>query len=246
MIMGKDLIELIKSAKEGDKEATDILVKENMGLIRSILKRFLGRGYEAEDLFQIGAIGLIKAIRRFDLNYDVKFSTYAVPMIMGEIKRYIRDDGIIKVSRSIKELSYKVSAVRETLIRETGEEPTISQIAARMGISPEEVSVAIEATAKPDSLYAKIDDGSQEGQALIDRIESPTDYEKESVDKILISSMLKEFPEREQKIIILRYFRRKTQGEIAKMLGISQVQVSRIEKKVLLKMRERLKDSVNI
>ena len=246
MSMDKDLGNLIKLAKEGEEEATEILVKENMGLIRSIVKRFMGRGYETEDLFQIGAIGLIKAIRRFDLNYDVKFSTYAVPMIMGEIKRYIRDDGIIKVSRSIKELSYKVSSVREALIRETGEEPPISQIAKRMGISPEEVSVAIEATAKPDSLYATIDDGSQEGQALINRIENPTDYEKESVDKILISSMLKEFPEREQKIIILRYFRRKTQGEIAKMIGISQVQVSRIEKKVLLKMRERLKDGVNI
>ncbi len=224
----------------GDEEATNILVKENMGLIRLTLKRFLGRGYDAEDLFQIGAIGLIKAIRRFDLNYDVKFSTYAVPMIMGEIKRYIRDDGIIKVSRSIKELSYKVSSVRETLIRETGEEPTISQIAKKVGVTAEEVSTAIEATARPDSIYSTIDDGNQEGQALIDRIESPTNYEDETVDKILISSMLKDFPQREQKIIILRYFRRKTQAQIAAMLGISQVQVSRIEKKVLHKMREKL------
>ena len=244
--MGKNQKELIKLAKEGNEEATNTLVKAHSGLIHSSVRRFLGRGYEAEDLFQIGAIGLIKAIRRFDLDYEVQFSTYAVPMIMGEIKRYIRDDGIIKVSRSVKELSYKVASAREALIRESGEEPTISQIAERLGEKAEDVAIAIEAMQKPDSLYAKIDDGKGEGQALIDRIESPRNYENESIDKILISSMLKDFPIREQKIIILRYFRQKTQGEIAKMIGISQVQVSRIEKKVLTKMREKLESGVNL
>lgn len=234
--------ELIKRAKDGDEAATATLLRENTGLIRSSLKRFLGRGYESEDLFQVGAIGLIKAIRRFDLNYDVKFSTYAVPMIMGEIKRYIRDDGIIKVSRSIKELSSRAAAAREALIRETGEEPPISEIARRVGTTPEEVALAFDATARPDSLYAKTDDGGKEGQALIDRLESPENFEKKTVDRLLISSVLKDLPQREQKIIILRYFRRKTQAQIAELLGISQVQVSRIEKKVLLKMRNKLKE----
>ncbi len=233
---------LLKLAKDGDETATALLVEQNTGLIKSVLRRFLGRGYETEDLFQIGAIGLIKAIRRFDLSFDVQFSTYAVPMIMGEIKRYIRDDGIIKVSRSIKELSVKASSAREVLIREKGEEPTVSEIAEKIGATPEEVAAAFDATARPESLYAKADDGDKEGASLIDRLESPVNFEKNTVDKLLISSLLKDFPQREQKIIILRYFRQKTQSQIAETLGISQVQVSRLEKKILAKMREKLKE----
>ena len=233
---------LLKLAKEGDETATAVLVEQNTGLIKSVLRRFLGRGYEAEDLFQIGAIGLIKAIRRFDLSFDVQFSTYAVPMIMGEIKRYIRDDGIIKVSRNIKELSVKASSAREALIREKGEEPTVSEIAEKIGATPEEVAAAFDATARPESLYSKADDGDKEGASLIDRIESPVNFEKNAVDKLLISSLLKDFPQREQKIIILRYFRQKTQSQIAETLGISQVQVSRLEKKILAKMRGKLKE----
>lgn len=233
---------LLVRAREGDEEAKSLLVENNMGLIRSTVKRFLGRGYEAEDLFQVGAIGLIKAIDKFDLSYDVKFSTYAVPMIMGEIKRYIRDDGIIKVSRSLKELSCRAAAAREAIVRETGEEPGVMEIAKRVGVSAEEIAAAFDATARPESLYAKTDDGSHEGQALIDRLESTEDCETKVVDKLLISSALKDFPPREQKIIVLRYFRRKTQTQIAQILGISQVQVSRIEKKVLAQMKEKLKE----
>ena len=232
--------ELLILAKKGDNNAVSALLEQNTGLIKSVLRRFLGRGYEAEDLFQIGAIGLIKAIQRFDLSFDVKFSTYAVPMIMGEIKRYIRDDGIIKVSRSIKELSVKAASAREALIREKGEEPTISEIAKKIGATPEDIATAFEATSQPDSLYAKVDDGDKEGASLIDRIESPVNFEKTTVDKLLISSLLKDFPQRAQKIIILRYFRQKTQSQIAQSLGISQVQVSRLEKKILSKMREKL------
>ena len=235
-----DIQELLTRAKSGDEEAKELIVENNISLIRCTVKRFLGRGHDAEDLFQVGAIGLIKAIDKFDSSYDVKFSTYAVPMIMGEIKRYIRDDGIIKVSRSLKELSVRAAAAREALVRETGGEPSVSEIARRVGVSPEEVALAFDATARPESLYATTDDGSREGQALIDRVESPDDCENGVVNKILISSALKDFPPREQKIIILRYFRRKTQTQIAKQLGISQVQVSRIEKKVLAAMKEKI------
>ncbi len=242
--MNKELnqYELIARAKNGDEEAKAFLVENNIGLIRCTVKRFLGRGHDAEDLFQVGAIGLIKAIEKFDPSFDVRFSTYAVPMIMGEIKRYIRDDGIIKVSRSIKELSVRAAAAREVLIRETGEEPKIGDIAKRVGVSAEEVAAAFDATARPDSLYASTDDGNKEGQALIDRVECPENYEAEIVDRLLIASALKDFPPREQKIIMLRYYRRKTQSQIADMLGISQVQVSRIEKKVLAKMKEKIEE----
>lgn len=242
--MGRDYnqYELIARAKKGDEEAKALLVENNMGLIHCTVKRFLGRGHESEDLFQVGAIGLIKAIEKFDVSFDVKFSTYAVPMIMGEIKRYIRDDGIIKVSRNIKELSFRAAAAREALRGETGEEPKICDIAKKVGVTPEEIAVAFDATAKPESLYAVSDDGSHEGRALIDRIENPEDCEGKIVDKLLISSALKDFPKREQKIIMLRYYRRKTQSQIAKMLGISQVQVSRIEKKVLAQMKEKIKE----
>lgn len=234
--------ELLTRVKSGDEEAKALLVEENMGLVRSVAKRFFGRGHEAEDLLQIGVIGLIKAIEKFDTNFDVRFSTYAVPLIMGEIKRYIRDDGIIKVSRSLKELAYRIAAEREALRGETGDEPKICDIAQRMGVSSEEIAAAISATAQIESLYATIDDGSREGTALLDRIESPTDCEGEIVDRLLISSAIKELPKREQKIIMLRYYRQKTQSQIAELMGISQVQVSRIEKKVLQKMKEKLAD----
>lgn len=240
--MEKDFGELIARARDGDAAATEKLVEGNTGLIRCIVKRFLGRGYEAEDLFQVGAIGLIKAIKKFDLTYQVKFSTYAVPMIMGEIKRYMRDDGMIKVSRSLKELAAKAAAAREAIIRDTGEEPALSEVAARIGVSPEEIASALDATARPESIYATADDGNREGQALIDRIESPENCENNVINKILLSSALKEFPPREQKIIVLRYFRQKTQTQIAQILGISQVQVSRIEKRVLSELREKISE----
>ncbi len=232
--------ELIIRARSGDEEAKALLIENNMGLIHCTVKRFLGRGHEGEDLFQVGAIGLIKAIEKFDMSFDVKFSTYAVPMIMGEIKRYIRDDGIIKVSRGIKELSARAGAAREALTRETGEEPGICEIAKRVGVSAEEVAAAFDATARPESLYAATDDGNHEGQALIDKVENSEDCESEIVNRLLLSSALQEFPKREQKIIMLRYYRGKTQSQIAKLLGISQVQVSRIEKKVLSQMKDKI------
>lgn len=236
----KDFESLKKRADCGEQEALEQIFENNVGLVRSIVKRFSGRGTEPEDLFQIGSMGLVKAIKKFDLSYNVKFSTYAVPMIMGEIKRFLRDDGIIKVSRSLKELSMKAASVKENLTRELGYEPTVKEIAERVGVSPEELSCAIEAAAKPESIYSVGDNGSNESMALIDKLEAPEDIEKNITDKLLIDKMLSEYPEREQKILKLRYYMGKTQSEIAEKLGISQVQVSRIEKRLLYDMRRKI------
>lgn len=235
-----DVKQLLRLAKEGDSAAQDRLVESNVGLVWSSVKRFHNRGHEAEDLFQIGCIGLIKAIQKFDESYDVKFSTYAVPMIIGEIKRFIRDDGIIKVSRSLKELSVKAMTVKEMLMRETGEEPTVHEIARQLDVSPEELATALEAGTRPESLYYRTDDGTQEGKALIDKLENPKDYESNIINKVILKDAIESFGEREQKIILLRYFKQNTQAQIAEMLGISQVQVSRLEKKILLQLREKI------
>ncbi|MBQ9757761.1 MAG: SigB/SigF/SigG family RNA polymerase sigma factor [Clostridia bacterium] len=232
---------LIEKAKNGDLNARNIIVEENIGLVRSVLKRFSGRGHETEDLFQIGCIGLIKAIEKFDPGFEVKFSTYAVPMIIGEIKRFIRDDGIIKVSRSLKELALKAMSLQEIIRREQNKEPTVRELAEKLGVGTEELATALEAGIKPESLYAEPKDEGKEGKALIDRLESSRDCEKEIVNRILVQELLEDFDEREKKIIVFRYFKQKTQAQIAKQLGISQVQVSRIEKKVLTLMREKMK-----
>ncbi len=234
---------LLKLAAAGDRDAREQLIAQNTGLVHSVVKRFIGRGQETEDLFQVGCIGLIKAVQKFDLRFGVKFSTYAVPMIMGEIKRFIRDDGMIKVSRSLKETAAKATAVKEKLTKKNGEEPTLGCIAEALGITPAELSVAMEAGVRPESLYAVTDDGSRENRPLIERLEEKTDYESAVVDKLTLAQLLSEFSPRDQTIIRMRYFDQKTQSQIAKMLGISQVQVSRIEKKLLLKMRASLTGS---
>ncbi len=231
---------LLPRAAQGDKEAQNLLIQQNTGLVHSVVQRFLNRGQEAEDLFQVGCIGLIKAVQKFDCSYGVKFSTYAVPMILGEIKRFIRDDGIIKVSRSLKETASRAMAVREHLTAQTGKEPTISEIAKQLGVATADLSAALEASIRPESLYAAADDGSRENRPLLDRLESDIDYETTIVNKITLGQLLSDFTPREQTILCLRYFKQKTQTQIAASLGISQVQVSRIEKKLLLKMREKL------
>ncbi|MCI5892636.1 MAG: SigB/SigF/SigG family RNA polymerase sigma factor [Clostridiales bacterium] len=232
--------ELLIRIENGDKKAKEEIIENNVGLVRSVIKRFSGRGHEAEDLFQIGCIGLIKAVDKFDRSFDVAFSTYAVPMIIGEIKRFIRDDGIIKVSRAYKDISAKAAAVRERLMSESGNEPTLSQIADELGITPQELSTALEAVMRPESLYAKTDDGKSESREMVDKIECDIDYEEKIENRIMLSEAFDGIDEREKLIIYMRYFKQRTQSEIAAMLGISQVQVSRLEKKVLLKMREKL------
>jgi RNA polymerase sporulation-specific sigma factor len=189
--MGKfsdiNTVELIEKAKNGDKEAQSIMVEQNMGLVWSIARRFQNRGYDLEDLFQIGCIGLIKAINKFDTSFNVKFSTYAVPMIIGEVKRFIRDDGLIKVSRSLKETSNKIKITKEVMLKELGREPSVTEIAERLDITPEEIAMALGATYAPEYLYNSISEGDNSPILLIDRVESeayPT--ESELIDKITL------------------------------------------------------------
>lgn len=230
----------IEMAHNGDKEARDKLVMDNVGLIWSIVRRFSGKGYELEDLFQIGSIGLMKAIDKFDLSYDVKFSTYAVPMITGEIKRFLRDDGMIKVSRSVKELGMKVGMVRENLSGALGREPTIEEIAAELKVSSEEVAASLEAGAEVESLYKTFGKEDENGACLMDRIEEKTDREEALLNRIVLKELLSSLGEKERDIIVRRYFYNQTQSAIAADLNISQVQVSRLEKKILKQMREKL------
>jgi RNA polymerase sporulation-specific sigma factor len=233
-------LELIASAQSGDKRARDQLVEENMGLIWSIVRRFTGRGHEMEDLFQIGSIGLLKAIDKFDNGFDVKFSTYAVPMITGEIKRFLRDDGIIKVSRSLKETANKVRITREILNNKLGREPTIEELSEETGIEIEDIVMAMESNAEVESLYKTIYQGDGNAIFLIDKLEETVDENEDMLNKMVLKEVLDSLEVQEREIIELRYFKDKTQTEIAKKIGISQVQVSRLEKKILKTMRERL------
>lgn len=232
--------ELIKQSQDGDKYATDTIVEENMGLVWSVVKKFTNRGYDPEDLFQIGAIGLIKCINKFDLTYEVKFSTYAVPMIVGEIKRFLRDDGLIKISRPIKEIAQKAKYKTEEIMQQTGQQPTVSQLAAALEVEQEDLILALDASKEVESLYATIYQGDGSPIYLIDKIDHSDSGEANIVDVIALKEVIKTLKPKEQEIINLRYFSEKTQTEIAKLVGISQVQVSRIEKKVLGNIRTQL------
>lgn len=232
--------ELIESAHKGDKQARDILITENMGLIWSIVRRFSGRGYEIEDLFQIGSIGLIKAVDKFDTSFDVRFSTYAVPMITGEIKRFLRDDGIIKVSRTLKETVVKVQRAKEQITKLDGHEPTIEEISKEIGVISEEIVMALEASSEIESLYKTIYQGDGNSILLIDKIEEDKNAHETLINEMVLKDLIKLLTPKEQKIIEMRYFEEKTQTDIAKELGISQVQVSRLEKRILARMREAL------
>ncbi|MTK10377.1 MAG: RNA polymerase sporulation sigma factor SigF [Hungatella sp.] len=235
-----ETMRLIQMAHDGDKAARDRLVTENFGLIWSIVRRFTGRGYEPEDLFQIGSIGLMKAIDKFDLSYEVRFSTYAVPMITGEIKRFLRDDGIIKVSRSIKEMGMKVKNVREELVYRFGREPTVEEIAGEIGASKEEVAASIEAGAEVESLYRSVNKNDENSLLLIDKIEEESSAQEELLNRMVLRELLTDLSDKDREIIIRRYYYNETQSQIADKLGISQVQVSRLEKKILKQMREKL------
>lgn len=235
-----ETMRLIQMAHDGDKGARDRLVTDNFGLVWSIVRRFTGRGYDPEDLFQIGSIGLMKAIDKFDLSYDVKFSTYAVPMITGEIKRFLRDDGMIKVSRSIKELGLKVKNVREELVYRLEREPTIEEIAGEIGASKEEVAASIEAGAEVGSLYQSVNKNDENSILLIDKIEEESSAQEELLNQMVLRDLLCALSDKDREIIIRRYYYNETQSQIADRLGISQVQVSRLEKKILKQMREKL------
>lgn len=231
---------LIAKAHQGDKEARNTLVEENIGLVYTIVRRFLGRGIEMEDLVQIGSIGLIKAIDKFDLSFEVRFSTYAVPMIAGEIKRFLRDDGMIKVSRPLKELAAKTGAARERLEFSLGREPTIEELAREVGASREEVAASLEAGAEVESIYRPVGRDDENGGCLMDRIAEKNSENDRVLNRMVLTALLKDLGEQEQQIILKRYFENKTQTVIASELGISQVQVSRLEKKILRQLRERM------
>ena len=233
-------IALIQKSHEGDEEARAQIVEENTGLVWCIVRRFAGRGTEMEDLFQIGSIGLLKAIDKFDLSYDVKFSTYAVPMITGEIKRFLRDDGIIKVSRSIKENSYKCMLASEKLKTVLNREPTLEEISEETGIGIEDIIVTLGANETVESIYKTVYQKDGNEICLLDKLEGKDNYSDRVVDNVVVRELIAELSEREQKIIKMRYFDDYTQTQVADILGISQVQVSRLEKKILVKMRNNL------
>lgn len=234
----EEFLELISRAQNGDSEAENFLIENNIGLVRSVVRRFLNRGCEYDDLIQIGSIGLLKAIKKFDTGFNVRFSTYAIPMIIGEIKRFLRDDGIIKVSRSLKEIANKAHIAKEALEKDYGREPTISEIASVLEISKEDLVVALDSVQSTEYLYETIhqDDGSP--ILLIDRISCNEGEDTDIIDKLALKEVLSSLEPKERQIIMLRYFKDMTQCQVAEMLGMSQVQVSRIEKKIIGKLRK--------
>lgn len=231
-------IALIRKSHDGDKKAREQLVEENVGLIWCIVKRFYGRGADPEDLFQIGSIGLLKAIDKFDMTYDVKFSTYAVPMISGEIKRFLRDDGMIKVSRSLKELSYRTFQTREQMTDRLGREPTLEELSQEMGVGKEELVQAMEASGEVESLYRPIHQKEGSEISLLDKLEEKEHREEKILDRMLLGQLLEKLDGQERRLIYLRYFAEKTQSAVGKEMGISQVQVSRMEKKIIQNLRD--------
>lgn len=237
--MYSDNLKYIKLAQNNNEEAMELLIKNNSGLIWNIVKRFIGRGYETDDLYQIGCIGLIKAIKRFDVNLEVQLSTYAVPYIMGEIKRFLRDDGIIKVSRQTKELAIKIKQIQNEYMNKIGEEISITKISEILKVSKEEIAAAIESNNTVDSIY-NVEAQDSDERMLIDKIKDEKDEYNHLVNKITLDEIINNLEEKEKKVVILRFYKEQTQAQVGKILGITQVQVSRIEKKVLEKMKLKL------
>lgn len=236
----EDTMVLIERSHHGDKKAREQLVEENMGLVWSIVKRFSGRGTDIEDLFQIGAMGLIKAIDKFDTSFEVKFSTYAVPMIAGEIKRFLRDDGMVKVSRTLKENCWKIHRETEGFRQQKGREPTIEELSELTGLLPEEIAMAIESAAEVESIYKTIPQKDGSEVCLLDRMESQGSGMQQLLNKVVLEQLLEELPQEERRLIVMRYLQEKTQSEVAKVMGVSQVQISRLEKRILRQLREKL------
>lgn len=227
---------LLERVKKGDCDAQNRLVENNMGLVYSIVKRYTGRGYDLEDLVQIGAIGLIKAIKKFDSKFNVQFSTYAVPVIAGEIKRFMRDDGAVKISRTLKETAMKGWRAEEELRKKLNREPTIKEISDKCGIEADLLAEAFDAAAPPASIYESIYENGEKEIKLLDTM-SGNDSEERIINKVMADNILKSLKPRERQVMILRYYKGKTQSEIAKIIGVSQVQVSRIEKQIITSLR---------
>ncbi len=229
---------LITKSQQGDKKARDTVFEENTGLIYSVAKRFVGRGVEMEDLIQIGSIGLLKAVDHFNASFEVKFSTYAVPMIAGEIKRYLRDDGILKVSRSLKENCVRIYSAREKLEKELGREPVMEEIAQSAQLSVDEVVMSLESGAEVESLHKIIYQGDGNDISLMDRLQEKENGQDAALNRIFLDEILKKLDARERQLIYMRYFKDMTQTEIAAEMGVSQVQVSRMEKRILKQLKD--------
>ena len=230
--------DLIRKSQAGEKEAKEQLIVLHSGLIWNVVRRFMGRGYETEDLYQIGAIGLIRAIDKFDFSYEVKFSTYAVPLISGEIKRFLRDDGMIKVSRSLKENQWKIKKVMEEFLHEKGREATVVELAEILEMEPEEIMLSMESVLEIESMEQSVFSGDGKEISLKERIADEKNEEEVLVNRLFLQQLLNKLEPRDQELIVLRYFENKTQIQVAELLNISQVQVSRLERKILRQLRE--------
>ncbi|NPV26259.1 MAG: RNA polymerase sporulation sigma factor SigF [Firmicutes bacterium] len=237
LLSDEEMVDLLKKAKSGDAAARETLINCNLKLVFNLVQRFHNRGYDIEDLFQIGTIGLMKAIDKFDLSFNVKFSTYAVPMIIGEIRRFLRDDHPVKVSRSLKEIAYKVHKSREQLAKKLEREPTIGEIAEVLGMSREEIVAALEALQAPTSIHETIYQDDGDPIYVLDQLSSDSELEPAWFDSLVLKEVLRKLPEKEREIILLRFFQDKTQTEVAEIVGLSQVQVSRIERQALSRIR---------
>lgn len=235
-----ETMELIKMARSGDKLARDQVIQNNMGLVYSIVSRYTGRGYDQEELIQIGAIGLIKAVDKFDLAFEVKFSTYAVPLISGEIKRFLRDDGMVKVSRSIKENGWKIKRAADQLSQELNREPSIAELAAATEISAEDIVIALEANSEVESIHKPICFSDGKEVLLEEKLQEKSDWNEHLLNRMMVEQLMVLLDDREKELIRMRYYENRPQREVAEQMGISQVQVSRLEKKIL----HRLRDSI--
>lgn len=238
MLGQEETLELIKKAQSGDESAKETLVNENSPLIKSVIRWFKGKGIENDDLYQLGCMGFLKAINNFDCSFNVRFSTYVVPMVVGEIKRFMRDDGAVKVSRAIKGLNLKINKFVDEFFVANSRKPTILEIAEHFKIDEQDVVLAMDSAKMPVSLYTPFEDGDEDGLTIIDRFDGQEN--EDFVDKFALKDIVDKLEERDKKIILMRYFYDKTQSEIAKRLGVSQVQVSRLENKILENLRKKL------
>jgi len=239
MLDNTQILQLVFQAQQGNQTAKSVLLEENSPLIKSVIKRFRDKGVEYDDLYQLGCMGFLKAIKNFNAEFGVKFSTYVVPMVVGEIKRFMRDDGAIKVSRALKTLNLQINKFVDGFVKENQKSPSIEEIAKHFKVEEQEIVLAMDSAKMPLSLYTPIEDGA-ESLNLIDRIESTEDLNGDMIENIALTELVKNLEERDKKIIMLRYYYDKTQSEIAKELKISQVQVSRLEKKILENLKNKL------
>lgn len=239
MLDNEEILRLVKLSQQGDQEAKKMLLEENSPLIKSLIKRFKDKGVEYDDLYQLGCMGFLKAIKNFNAEFGVKFSTYVVPMVIGEIKRFMRDDGMIKVSRALKSLNLQINKYIENFVEINQRKPNLEELAKHFKVEEQEIVMAMDSAKMPVSIYTPIEDDG-DSLSMIDRIESEEDYNVKMIDNLAIKEIIKSLNNREKKIIMLRYYFDKTQSEIAKVLKISQVQVSRLENKILTNLRNKL------